>query len=181
MACTLRDKSKDSWKDALSRLEHHDIENVASKVFKASYDNLQDEETKSTFFLCGLFPEDSNIPTEELVRYGWGLKLFKKVYTIREARTRLNTCIERLIYTNLLIKVDDFQCIKMHDLIRAFVLDMFSKVEHASIVNHGNTLEWPADDMHDSCKRLSLTCKGISEFCGDLKFPNLMMLRFMES
>ncbi|XP_023760075.1 uncharacterized protein LOC111908479 isoform X2 [Lactuca sativa] len=179
MACTLRDKSTDAWKDALSRLEHHDIENVASKVFKASYDNLQDEETKSTFFLCGLFPEDSNIPMEELVRYGWGLKLFKKVYTIREARTRLNTCIERLIYTNLLIKVDDVQCIKMHDLIRSFVLDMFSKVEHASIVNHGNTLEWPADDMHDSCKGLSLTCKGICEFCGDLKFPNLMILKLM--
>ncbi|XP_052624730.1 probable disease resistance protein At4g27220 [Lactuca sativa] len=179
MACTLRDKSKDAWKDALFRLEHHDIENVASKVFKTSYENLQDDETKSTFLLCGLFPEDFNIPTEELVRYGWGLKLFKKVYTIREARTRLNTCIERLIHTNLLLESVDVRWVKMHDLVRAFVLGMYSKVEHASIVNHGNTLEWHVDDTDDSYKRLSLTCKSMSEFPRDLKFPNLMILKLI--
>ncbi|CAI9270375.1 unnamed protein product [Lactuca saligna] len=179
MACTLRDKSKDAWKDALSRLEYHDVDNVASKVFKTSYDNLQDEETKSAFLLCGLFPEDFNIPTEELVRYGWGLKLFKKVYTIREARTRLNTSIERLIHTNLLLESDDIRCIKMHDLVRSFVLGMYSEVEHASIVNHGNTLECHADDTYDSCKRLSLTCKSMSEFPEDLRFPNLTILKLM--
>nr|AAC02203.1 resistance protein candidate [Lactuca sativa] len=179
MACTLRGKSKDAWKNALLRLEHYDIENIVNGVFKMSYDNLQDEETKSTFLLCGMYPEDFDILTEELVRYGWGLKLFKKVYTIGEARTRLNTCIERLIHTNLLMEVDDVRCIKMHDLVRAFVLDMYSKVEHASIVNHSNTLEWHADNMHDSCKRLSLTCKGMSKFPTDLKFPNLSILKLM--
>ncbi|CAH1435260.1 unnamed protein product [Lactuca virosa] len=182
MVCTLRSKNKDTWKNALSCLQHHDINTVAPAVFKTSYDNLQDEVTGATFLLCGLFPEDFNIPTEDLLRYGWGLKLFKGINTIREARYKLNTCIERLIHTNLLIGCDAVRCVKMHDLVRAFVLDMFSKVEHASIVNLGSSkLGWPETDIDvgASCKRISLTCKGMIEFPSDLKFPNVSILKLM--
>ncbi|KAL7613131.1 hypothetical protein Lser_V15G04866 [Lactuca serriola] len=179
MACTLRNKRKDAWKDALLRIEHYDIHSVAPKVFETSYHNLQEDETKSTFLMCGLFPEDFDIPTEELMRYGWGLKIFDRLYTIREARNRLNTCIERLVQTNLLIESDDVGCVKMHDLVCAFVLGMFSEVEHASIVNHGNMPEWTENDITDSCKRISLTCKSMSKFPGDFKFPNLMILKLM--
>ncbi|CAH1435240.1 unnamed protein product [Lactuca virosa] len=182
MACTLRSKNKDTWKNALSRLQHHDINTVAPAVFKTSYDNLRDEVAEATFLLCGLFPEDFNIRTEDLLWYGWGLKLFKGLDTIREARYKLNTCIERLIHTNLLIESDKVWRVKMHDLVRAFVLDMFSKVEHASIVNHGSSKPgWPEteNDVSASCKRISLTCEDIIEFPSDLKFPNLSILKLM--
>ncbi|CAI9266132.1 unnamed protein product [Lactuca saligna] len=181
MACTLRNKRKDAWKDALSRLQHHDIGNVATAVFRTSYENLPDKETKSVFLMCGLFPEDFNIPTEELMRYGWGLKLFDRVYTIIEARNRLNTCIERLVQTNLLIGSDNGVHVKMHDLVRAFVLGMYSEVEQASIVNHGNMLGWPDENdmIVHSCKRISLTCKGMIEIPVDLKFPKLTILKLM--
>ncbi|KAL7612054.1 hypothetical protein Lser_V15G04880 [Lactuca serriola] len=181
MACTLRNKRKDAWKDALSRVEHYDIRSIAPKVFETSYHNLQDEETKSVFLMCGLFPEDFDIPTEELMRYGWGLKIFDRVYTIRKARNRLNTCIERLVQTNLLLESDDVGCVKMHDLVRAFVLGMFSEVEHASIVNHGNSNMhgWTENHMTDSYKTISLTCESMSELPRDLKFPNLTILKLM--
>ncbi|CAH1421776.1 unnamed protein product [Lactuca virosa] len=182
MACTLRSKSKDTWKNALSRLQHHDINTVAPTVFKTSYENLQDEVTEATFLLCGLFPEDFNICTEDLLRYGWGLKLFKKMGTIREARYRLKACIERLMHTNLLMECDAVGCVKMHDLVRAFVLNMFSKVEHASIVNHGSSNPgWPGTEnmVSASCKSISLTCKGMTEFPSDLKFPNVLILKLM--
>ncbi|CAH1435233.1 unnamed protein product [Lactuca virosa] len=100
MACSLRSKSKDTWKSALCRLENHDIKTVVGDVFKTSYENLHYKMTGDTFLLCGLFPEDFDIPTEDLLKYGWGLKLFKGVGTIREARYQLNACIERLIHTN---------------------------------------------------------------------------------
>ncbi|KAL7613137.1 hypothetical protein Lser_V15G04861 [Lactuca serriola] len=181
MACTLRNKRKDAWKDALSRLQHHDIGNVATAVFRTSYENLPDKETKSVFLMCGLFPEDFNIPTEELMRYGWGLKLFDRVYTIIEARNRLNTCIERLVQTNLLIGSDNGVHVKMHDLVCAFVLGMYSEVEQASIVNHGNMPGWPDENdmIVHSCKRISLTCKGMIEIPVDLKFPKLTILKLM--
>ncbi|KAL4579145.1 hypothetical protein LXL04_015282 [Taraxacum kok-saghyz] len=180
MACTLRGKSKDAWKDALYRFQHHgNINKVAPTVFKTSYDNLQDEVIEETFLLCGLFPEDFNIPTEDLLRYGWGLKLFRGLDTIREARYRLNTCIERLMHTNLLIESNVLGCVKMHDLVRDFVLDMFSKDAHAAIVNHGSKRSWPKNDMSASCKRISLTCVDMAEFPSDLKFPNLTVLKLM--
>ncbi|XP_023750641.1 disease resistance protein RPS2 [Lactuca sativa] len=183
MACTLRSKSKDTWKNALSRLQHHDINTVAPTVFQTSYDNLQDEVTGDTFLLCGLFPEDFDIPTEDLLKYGWGLKLFKGVDSVREARYQLKACIERLVHTNLLIESDVVGCVKLHDLVRAFILDMFCKVEHASIVNHGSSKPgWPEtenDVIRTSCKRISLTCKGMIEFPSDLKFPNVLILKLM--
>ncbi|CAI9270372.1 unnamed protein product [Lactuca saligna] len=179
MALTLRYKSKDSWKDALSRLEDHETENVANEVFEMSYRNLQDEETKAIYLLRGLFPEDFDIPTEDLVRYGWGLNLFKKVYTIRKARTRLYSCIERLMDSNLLIESNYVGYIKIHDLVRDFVLDMYCKVEHASIVSHGNMHGFIENNMTDSCTAISLSCESISEFPRDLNFPNLTILKLM--
>nr|KAJ0221957.1 hypothetical protein LSAT_V11C200052260 [Lactuca sativa] len=182
IALSLKGRSKSAWDVALSRLENHKIgsEEVVREVFKISYDNLQDEVTKSIFLLCALFPEDFDIPTEELMRYGWGLKLFIEAKTISEARNRLNTCTERLRETNLLFGSDYFGCVKMHDVVRDFVLHMFSEVEHASIVNHGNMSEWPEkNDTSNSCKRISLTCKGMSKFPKDLNYPNLSILKLM--
>ncbi|XP_023760073.1 uncharacterized protein LOC111908478 [Lactuca sativa] len=182
IANTLKSRNKDVWKDALSRIEHHDIETIAHVVFQMSYDNLQNEEAQSIFLLCGLFPEDFDIPTEELVRYGWGLRVFNGVYTIGEARHRLNAYIELLKDSNLLIESDDVHCVKMHDLVRAFVLDTFNRFEHSLIVNHGNggMLGWPENDMSaSSCKRISLICKGMSDFPRDVKFPNLLILKLM--
>ncbi|CAI9271038.1 unnamed protein product [Lactuca saligna] len=179
LALTLRNKAKDAWKDALFCLDHHHIHNVVHEVFKISYKNLKDEETESIFLLCGLFPKDFNISTEDLVRYGWGLKVFTGVSTLREARNRLNTCIERLLHTSLLTESNDVGCVRMHDLVRAFVLDMLSRVEHASIVNHGSMSKWWPNDVGDSCKRISLTCNDMSEFPRDLRFPNLSILKLM--
>ncbi|CAI9270284.1 unnamed protein product [Lactuca saligna] len=101
MACTLRSKNKDTWKSALSCLQHHDISTVVPTVFQTSYDNIQDEVTGDTFLLCGLFLEDFDIPTEDL---------------LKEARYQLNVCIERLMHTNLLIESDVVGCVKLHDL-----------------------------------------------------------------
>nr|XP_043622423.1 disease resistance protein At4g27190-like [Erigeron canadensis] len=177
IASTLEDKSKGVWENTLTRLQHHDIKEIVNKVFEVSYNNLKDEQTKSVFLLCGLYPEDFDIPTEELVRYGWGLKLFNKVYTVREARNRLNFCIKQLVNANLLIESNRSVSIKMHDLVRAFVLQMYSKAEHASVVNDGNMSEWPANDTPDSCKRISLACNGMKEFPGDFRYPNLSFLK----
>nr|XP_043618921.1 uncharacterized protein LOC122590817 [Erigeron canadensis] len=177
IAITLRGKSKSIWEDTLTKLQHHDINEIVNEVFELSYKNLEDEETKSVFLLCGLYPEDFDIPTEELVRYGWGLKLFKKVYTVRQARNRLNACIEQLVNANLLIESNHAGSIKMHDLTRAFVLIMYSKSEHASIVNFGNMSEWPANDTPDSCKRISLAFNGMKEFPTSFEYPNLSFLK----
>ncbi|KAJ9541951.1 hypothetical protein OSB04_028457 [Centaurea solstitialis] len=177
IAVTLKDKSKDAWIDALSCLEDRDVYQVVHEVIEMSYKNLQEDEIKSAFLLCGLFPEEFDIPIEDLVRYGWGLGLFNKVYSIAHARNKLNTYIERLIHANLLIRSQKVGCVKMHDLVRDFVLDMCSKGEHMSIV--GTMSNLPAKHMNDFCKRISLTCNGMFELPINFKFPNLSLLKLM--
>ncbi|KAL7612848.1 hypothetical protein Lser_V15G04905 [Lactuca serriola] len=182
LALSLKGKSKPMWEHALDRLENLNLQDIVDETFKLSYNSLEDKESESIFLLCGLFPPDFDIPTEELLRYGWGLKLFIRVSTIREARYRLNVCIKRLMDKHLLIKNEDDECVKMHDLVHAFVLGMFSEVEHASIVNYGRMRWYPQNyTSNSSYKSVSLTCKGMSEFPRDLKFPNISILKLMHA
>ncbi|XP_024961260.1 probable disease resistance protein At4g27220 [Cynara cardunculus var. scolymus] len=177
IARTLKGKSKHVWEDTRSRIENKDVDEAVHQVFEISYRNFHDKETRSTLLLCCLFPEDFDTPVEDLVRYGWGLKIFNKVNTIRKARNRLYACIERLIHANLLIQSEEVGCVKMHDLVRAFVLDMCSEGEHASVV--GDMSNWPAKPVSEFCKRISITCTGMSKFPRDRKYPNLLLLKLM--
>ncbi|KAL7612849.1 hypothetical protein Lser_V15G04907 [Lactuca serriola] len=178
IAQCLKEKTKETWKDTLYRLENHEIHNIASTGFEISYNNLKNEEIKSIFLLCGLLLEKEDILTEELIRYGWGLQLFNKVNTIKDARNRLYACIEELMHKTLLMGSDDGS-VKMHDLMGALVLDMFSKPEHAAIVNHGST-KWPENEKDVKYwKWISLTCEGMPDFPRHLSYPNLTILRLM--
>lgn len=99
IASYLRDNSVDARKDALSRLEHNDLQDlddILRKIVELSYENLKKIDEKAIFLLYGLFPDDFDIPIEELMRYGWGLKLFAKVYTLAEARDRTNATVGSL-------------------------------------------------------------------------------------
>ncbi|GMP73073.1 hypothetical protein CsSME_00030927 [Camellia sinensis var. sinensis] len=101
-------KGKYEWKNAAQELKKSlptNIEGVDQRVYKTlrfSYDYLQDEEAKDCFLLCSLFPEDHDILIEDLVRYGMGLRLFKNVDTVQEARSRANLVINNLIASCLL-------------------------------------------------------------------------------
>ncbi|KAF5944296.1 hypothetical protein HYC85_018373 [Camellia sinensis] len=140
-------KGKDDptlWDEAARELRKSvptNIEGVDQRVYKSlklSYDYLQDEEAKACFLLCSLFPEDHNILIEDLVRYGMGLRVFKNVDTVHEARGRAN-------------KQD---CIKMHDVVRDVAIDIGSK---KYFVRAGcNLNDWPKIDSLDQYTGISL-------------------------
>ncbi|PWA92782.1 NB-ARC domains-containing protein [Artemisia annua] len=179
IADSLRDDIKDAWKDALSNLQHgnlQDLYDIVDKVFEMSYNNLKNDDAKAIFLLSGIFPDDHDIPIEELMIYGWGLKLFKEVYNIREARRRTNTCVNNLIRANLLTKSDREGCVKMHDLVRSFILSNFSNVKQASVVNHDDMARLLTKDANESYDRILLKCADMSEFPADFNYPNLSLL-----
>ncbi|KAL8201990.1 hypothetical protein R6Q57_011137 [Mikania cordata] len=132
------------------------------------------EEDKTIFVLCGLYPDDFDIPIEELLRYGWGLQLFKKANSLVKARNQTNISVNNLVNANLLIESYNPGCVKMHDLARDYVLSNISKFKQASIVNHGD--KWPT---HDSCERILFICEGMSEFPKEFYYPNLALLKLM--
>ncbi|GJY65752.1 NB-ARC domains-containing protein [Tanacetum coccineum] len=107
--------------------------------------NFFHEDVKAIFLLCGLFPDDFNIPIEDLTRYAWGLKLLKEVPTLGDARDRTKTCVRNLKNASLLIDSDYLECVKMHDLVLVFlfVLGKVSKEKENLEVIAYEKMEYP--------------------------------------
>ncbi|XP_028058450.1 disease resistance protein At4g27190-like [Camellia sinensis] len=157
-------KGKDDpnlWNDAARELRKSmppNIEGVDQQVCKSlrlSYDYLQDEKAKACFLLYSLFPEDHNILIEDLVRYGMGLRVFKKVDTMLEANGRAKSVTDNLIAPCLLLASDNKQdCIKMHDVVCDVAIDIGSK---QYLVRAGcNLKDWPNMDSLDLYTGISL-------------------------
>ncbi|CAI9270339.1 unnamed protein product [Lactuca saligna] len=180
IAIRLKFEEKVAWRDTLRRLENKNLDYVQESI-KISYEYIQEEEEKAIFLLCGLFPDDFNIPIEELTRYAWGLRLLNGVSTLGEARDGTETHVHSLKKANLLMDGDDDDdgCVKMHDLVLDFVLGRVSKGDHPWIINHGDNSKWSSAGMSESCNRISITCRGMFEFPRDFKYPNLALLRLM--
>ncbi|KAL7242764.1 hypothetical protein ACSBR1_015199 [Camellia fascicularis] len=162
-------KDKDDpnlWNEAARELRKSmptNIEGVDQQVYKSlrlSYDylskdkDLRGEEAKACFLLCSLFPEDHNILIEDLVRYGMGLRVFKKVDTVHEARCRAKLVIKNLVASCLLLASDKQDCIKMHDVVRDVAIDIRSE---KYFVRAGcNLNDWPKIDSLDQYTGISL-------------------------
>ena len=121
----LENKSKVEWSAALQQLKKSIPKNIPgldSKVYSSielSYSYLKSDEAKSCLLLCCLFPEDSNIPIEHLVRYGVGQRLFAKIDTVAEARNRVHAIVKNLKRSFLLLDSEEGEMVvKMHDVVR---------------------------------------------------------------
>ncbi|XP_004308393.1 PREDICTED: uncharacterized protein LOC101300767 [Fragaria vesca subsp. vesca] len=123
VAKALGDKDLREWKKAAQRLNKSQTANLddkgdASQCIKLSYDYLKDEDCKTCFLVCSLFPEDYDIPIEDLFRYAIGKGVFRDADTIEEARETLHMVVTYLKNSSLLLNSDKELCVKMHDVIR---------------------------------------------------------------
>ncbi|XP_028058452.1 disease resistance protein At4g27190-like [Camellia sinensis] len=154
------------------------IEGVDQQVYKSlrlSYDYLQDEEAKACFLLCSLFPVDHNILIEDLVRYGMGLRAFKKVDTVHEASGSAKSVTDNLIASCLLLASDNKQdCIKMYDVVHDVAIDIGSK--KCFVRDSCNLKDWPNMDSLDLYTSISLMRNQISNLPEVLECPKLQIL-----
>ncbi|KAJ0466370.1 putative P-loop containing nucleoside triphosphate hydrolase, leucine-rich repeat domain superfamily [Helianthus annuus] len=179
IASTLKSEEISVWRSTLNCLNNNDLDKNVQQIIKISYEYIEeDEECKAIFLHCGLFPEDANISIEDLTRHAWGLKLLKNVSSLRDARDKTKTCVQKLIHANLLIIGDQVGCVKMHDLVLAFVVGRVSNGDPAWIIKHHDVSKWDTG-IGELCKQVSLTCMGLSKFPGDFKYPNLSHLQLM--
>ncbi|PWA93639.1 resistance protein candidate RGC2 [Artemisia annua] len=191
IAATLKcETNRSVWRHTLKRLKNkrlknNDLDKNVQEIIEMSYNNLKQEEDKTIFLLCGLFPKDSNIPIEDLTRYAWGLKLLKQVSTMEAARDSIETSVSNLKNAYLLMDGDSHHSdfVKLHELVLAFVVNTVSKgsEEGCWIIHHDDFSKLSeANNMSQSCKQISLTCKGMSEFPSEFKFPNLTVLKLAQ-
>ncbi|RYR45230.1 hypothetical protein Ahy_A07g031080 isoform C [Arachis hypogaea] len=123
IANTLKGKGEADWKvasDNLKRCKPVIIEGGLQnpyKILRVSYDNLDPVE-QSLFLLCSVFPEDFEIPVEDLIRIAIGVGLVEEVVTFEGARNKVIVAKDKLLSFSLLLDAVGVNCVKMHDLVR---------------------------------------------------------------
>ncbi|GKF34731.1 NB-ARC domains-containing protein, partial [Tanacetum coccineum] len=102
--------------------------------------------------------EDSNIPFERLAYYGVGLKIFKDLDSMEDARNRVRLAVKILKSTCLLLDGYDESTVKMHDVVREVALLLASKGSNKFLVKAGIGLTvWqPRTESVKSCTGISL-------------------------
>ncbi|XP_024019359.1 probable disease resistance protein At4g27220 [Morus notabilis] len=176
VAHALKNKSLSIWEDALLQLKRSiatNIEGIDQKVYasiKLSYDFLEgDDEAKSLLLLCSLHGEDAIIKVEDLMIYGVGWGLFREVYTVEEARNRVDSIVNKLKLRCLLLDGGfDGTAVKVHDIIRDVMLSIAS--EDRQMHNIANIQKF---DQEISPKKRLTDSIAISLFVGqdDNKLP----------
>ncbi|XP_062006761.1 probable disease resistance protein At4g27220 isoform X2 [Rosa rugosa] len=186
VARALGDKELVEWKRAARALEMSQFANPddygeASKCIKLSYHYLKDDDYKSYFLLCCLFPEDFDIPIEELFRYAIGKGLFRDADTLEEAREKADSVAAHLKHSCLLLDADRFRrterirCVRMHDVVRDTAIQI-AQSDDGFLVKAGRGLEdWPRQ-LHRGYSAVSLIRNRISKLPERLVCPKLQVL-----
>eukprot|EP00258_Populus_trichocarpa_P014992 XP_006370519.2 probable disease resistance protein At4g27220 [Populus trichocarpa] len=182
----LRDESAVKWKKVSKQLKNSqfpDMEQIddrknAYACLKLSYDYLKSKETKSCFLLCCLFPEDYDIPIEDLTRYAVGYGLHQDAESIEDAREQVYEAIKDLKSCCMLLGTETEEHVKMHDLVRDVAIWIASSEEYGFMVKAGNGLkEGPmSNKSFEGCTTMSLMGNKLAELPEELVCPQLKVL-----
>ncbi|KAI5605871.1 hypothetical protein BDE02_01G382100 [Populus trichocarpa] len=182
----LRDESAVKWKKVSKQLKNSqfpDMEQIddrknAYACLKLSYDYLKSKETKSCFLLCCLFPEDYDIPIEDLTRYAVGYGLHQDAESIEDAREQVYEAIKDLKSCCMLLGTETEEHVKMHDLVRDVAIWIASSEEYGFMVKAGIGLkEWPmSNKSFEGCTTISLMENELAELPEGLVCPQLKVL-----
>ncbi|KAG7947399.1 hypothetical protein I3843_14G091900 [Carya illinoinensis] len=183
----LENKSEEEWIAALEQLRKcipQNIPHVHKNVYsciRLSYDFLESDEARSCFLLCCLFPEDHNIPIEDLVRYGVGRKLFDQIDAIAQARLRVHAMVGNLRRSNLLLDSKDKEHVKMHDVVRDVAIYIACN-EYGFMVRCDSEMEeWPQNDRYELYAAISLFSEKLKRHPDGLEWPKLELLQISSS
>ena len=179
----LENKSALLWSAALQQLKNampKNIPGLDSEVFSSielTYSYILSDEAKSCFLLCCLFPEDSNIPIEHLVRYGVGQRLFAKIDTVAEARNRVHAIVKNLERSFLLLDSEEGEnFVKMHVVVRDVAISIAEN--HGFLVQCSEKMEeWPEKDSCERSTAISLQSKELRRHPDGLECPKLELLQ----
>jgi hypothetical protein len=176
----LRDKSTVLWEVASKQLKdpQFDEQKIAFTCLKLSFDNLKHRETKLCFLLCSLFPEDYDIPIEDLTRYAVGYGLHQDKESIEGARKRVSVAIENLKACCMLLGTETEEHVRMHDLVRDLAIQIASSEEYGFMVKAGIGLqEWPiGNESFEGFTTISLMGNKLAELPEGLVCPQLKVL-----
>ena len=124
VAKALKSKNESEWKNALQQLRQSSSNNrtrmqeVIYSSIQLSYDNLENRGvTKPFFLLCG-HEMNPGIDYTDLLKYCFGLQLFRGISTLEETGIKMDILIQSHKNSCLLLDGHSHQYVLMHDLVR---------------------------------------------------------------
>ncbi|KAL5757205.1 hypothetical protein ACOSQ2_021951 [Xanthoceras sorbifolium] len=176
------------WRNALSELTNkvRSIKVKDDEVFvrlKFSFDRLKDEKIQRCFLYCALYPEDHDIPKNELVDYWISEGLVEEMDNLQATEDRAHIMIKKLVNNCLLLESIDIlgrSCVKVHDVVRDMVLRYITSKSPLFMVKAGLKLEELPSGQYwkENLDKVSLMDNSISEIPSSLspKCPILSTL-----
>lgn len=173
----LRNKSESVWEATLEKLKKEELSGVQKSMeisVRMSYDHLESEEMRSIFLLCAQMGHQQLIM--DLVKYCFGLGILEGVYTLREARDRVYTSIQKLKDSSLMLDGSSNDHFKMHDMVKDAALSIAHKEQNVFALSNSKLDDWPDKDQLERCTAISIrNCDIIDELpkvmhCPQLKF-----------
>jgi len=179
----LGNEEKFAWEVALQKLRDaqsssfSDMQEYVYSRIELSF-NILGVEHKSCLFLCGLFPEDFDIPIESLLHHGVGLGLFMADDYVWNARNHVNYLVNSLKKCFLLLDSEEPGCVKMHDVVRDVVLKISSREELGISVQFNVELK-RMKKKEAKWRRMSLILGEDIELENGLECPTLELLQVL--
>ncbi|XP_077228770.1 disease resistance protein At4g27190-like [Tasmannia lanceolata] len=172
------------WKNALNELrspttcEIEDMEEQVFKRLKFSFDRLNNDNTKNCFLYGALYPEDHEIPIDELIEYWRGEGFINGA----GAYDKGHAIVKHLIDASLFESAET-DSVKMHDVIRDLALRITSPTGEGCrfLVRAGVRIsEPPKEKEWENMERISLMRNELkslppSPYC--LKLLTLLLQR----
>ncbi|KAF3447909.1 hypothetical protein FNV43_RR08616 [Rhamnella rubrinervis] len=186
IAKTLRGKPIHSWNDVLTRLNRSDGKGLLEKVYSGiewSYNQLDDEDVKS-LFLIGSMISDGYVSLPDLLKYtmGLSLKLFEGIDTVEKAYDRLQSSVDKLKESCLLLDNNDCQTFMMHDLTLDVARNIASRGQHFLSFGYKNEfMEWPNKELLQNCSMMSINWINISKLPEELECRGLHLFKFLSN
>ncbi|XP_057468263.1 uncharacterized protein LOC130757536 isoform X2 [Actinidia eriantha] len=184
LGAALEGKSVHAWKNALYKLESFmlaDIEDIDPSVFaslKVTYDMLHSEVAKSCFLICCLFPEDAQIPIDDLMRHCVARRLLAPTpRTLDDARNAVHTVVDTLKSYSLLSDDEEGNVVRIHDVIRDIGIKI-ARDEKAFLVEDG-ICDWPeTSENGPPYSVISIRSGNINQLPDELTYAQLHTLIF---
>ncbi|KAK3200431.1 hypothetical protein Dsin_023846 [Dipteronia sinensis] len=176
IASALKNKEEFEWKNALTKLttsSSNNFEGVVAKTYSCieiSYNQLKEEELKSTFLLCCTMGDTS---IEILLKYAMGLGVFNDIKTVEATRNRVKILLRQLKSSSLLHDANE-ERISMHDVVRDVGRSIAFRDRHIFTVTDDNVRWWVDEDTLKTFFGISL--HNVSELPKELKCSCLQFL-----
>ncbi|KAL6335016.1 hypothetical protein AAG906_023821 [Vitis piasezkii] len=149
-------------------------------ILKFSYDNLQNDTIKACFLYLAIFPEDYAIGDKILILLWMAEGFLDGFAGIDEAFNQGHHIIEHL-KTACLFESDEYDQVKMHDVIRDMALWLASKYsgnKNGILVEEVDTVEAHQVSKWKGAQRMFLSTSSLKELTAPPSFPNLSTLIF---